>query len=188
MTPVRILGLGGSLGEFSTTLKAMKIALIAAEVEGAVTEVIDLRELDLPMYVPNAPEPQAALRLAEATRCAHGFLWSSPLYHGSMSGSFKNALDWLEILGQDSPPYLADKPVGLIATAGGAQALQGINAMEYAVRALRGYTVPMVVPVPRAWKLFDAGGEMIDEKVAGQLRSLGKEVHRMAHKMRPTEV
>ena len=188
MTVVRILGIGGSLGETSSSLKALEIAIAAAHTDGAETELIDLRELDLPMYVPNAPEPQAAHRLAEASRRAHGFLWCSPLYHGSMSGSFKNALDWLELLAHDTPPYLADKPVGLIATAGGAQALQGINAMEYAVRALRGYTVPMVVPVPRAWKLFDAEGAMTDAKVAGQLASLGREVHRVAEKMRPRGV
>jgi NAD(P)H-dependent FMN reductase len=27
-------------------------------------------------------------------------IWSSPTYHGSVSGSFKNALDWLILLAE----------------------------------------------------------------------------------------
>src|SRR5215510_11216658 len=34
--------------------------------------------------------------------------------------------------------YLTDKVVGLISTAGGTHGLQPVNAMEFAVRALRG--------------------------------------------------
>lgn len=185
MNPVRILGIGGSLGDASSSLAALKIALEAAGAEGAETEIIDMRALELPMYVHETEPPAAATRLAEACRRAHGFLWSSPLYHGSMSGAFKNALDWLELLGHDDPPYLADKPVGLVASAGGAQALQGINSMELSVRALRGYTVPMVVPIARAWQLFEADGTLKDAKVDKQLRALGREVVRVADKLRP---
>ncbi|TDD04290.1 hypothetical protein E1292_19290 [Nonomuraea deserti] len=42
---------------------------------------------------------------------------SAPRYHGTVSGSFKNALDWFEELAGLDPPFLTDKPVGLIATA-----------------------------------------------------------------------
>jgi len=65
-------------------------------------------------------------------------LWSSPLYHGTISGSFKNALDWLQLLGDRQPAYLTDKVIGLISTAGGTQGLQAVNTMEFIVRALRG--------------------------------------------------
>ena len=37
-------------------------------------------------------------------------IWSSPTYHGSVSGSFKNALDWL-ILSFDRDGRLADDAV-----------------------------------------------------------------------------
>jgi FMN reductase len=49
--------------------------------------------------------------------------------------SFKNALDWLKLLGDRNPPYLTDKVVGLISTAGGEQGLQAVNTMEFVVRA-----------------------------------------------------
>ncbi len=43
-----------------------------------------------------------------------------------------------------------DKPVGLISTAGGVQGLQAVNSMEFIARALRGWSVPLVLPVPRS--------------------------------------
>lgn len=184
MAPVRILGIGGSLGPASSSLAALEIALEASRAAGAETEVVDMRTLELPMYVHESASPQSAVAFAEACRWADGFLWSSPLYHGSMSGAFKNALDWLELLGHDHPPYLADKPVGLIASAGGAQALQGINSMELSVRALRGYTVPLVVPIARAWQLFESDGTLKDAKVKKQLETLGGEVVRVAGRLR----
>ena len=56
-------------------------------------------------------------------RC-DAMIWSSPTYHGSVSGSFKNALDWLILLAERTPPYLSNKPIGMITTAGGVQGLQ----------------------------------------------------------------
>jgi FMN reductase len=107
-------------------------------------------------------------------------LWSSPLYHGTISGSFKNALDWLDLLSDRKPAYLTDKVVGLISTAGGTQGLQAVNTMEFIVRALRGWAVPLVIPIPQAWRVFDKEGHTHDEKVAEQLRALGREVSRAA--------
>ncbi len=57
-------------------------------------------------------------------------IWSSPTYHGSVSGSFKNALDWLILLAEHAPPYLSNKPIGLVTTAGGFQGLQAVNSMD----------------------------------------------------------
>ena len=72
------------------------------------------------------------------------------MYQGTISGAFKNALDWLHALGSREPPFLHDQVIGLISAAGGTQGLQAINTMEFAVRALRGWAVPYVVPVASA--------------------------------------
>jgi FMN reductase len=104
------------------------------------------------------------------------------MYQGTISGAFKNALDWLHVLGQRDPPYLHDKVVGLISAAGGTQGLQAINTMEFSVRALRGWAVPYVVPVAAAWRVFDGEGRIHDEGVARQLETLGAEVVRVAER------
>jgi FMN reductase len=47
----------------------------------------------------------------DAVYACDAMIWSSPTYHGSVSGSFKNALDWLILLAERDPPYLTNKPV-----------------------------------------------------------------------------
>lgn len=178
---MKVVGLGGSLASPSSSLAALKIALEGSAEAGAETELLDIRELDLPMYVPGMSDvPGSVHRLCQSVHEAGGLLWSSPLYHGTISGSFKNALDWLELLSRREPAYLTDKVVGLISTAGGTQGLQAVNTMEFIVRALRGWAVPLVIPIPQAWRVFDKEGHTHDEKVAEQLRSLGREVTRAA--------
>jgi FMN reductase len=175
---VRIVGLGGSLARRSTSLAALKVAIEAAAQAGATTELFDVRELDLPMYVPDSePVPDAARALCDSVYACQGMLWSSPLYHGTISGSFKNVLDWLQLLGDRRPAYLTDKVVGLISTAGGTQGLQAVNTMEFIVRALRGWAVPLVIPIPQAWRVFQQG-QVLDPGIAEQLHALGREVAR----------
>jgi FMN reductase len=133
------------------------------------------------MYNPDDDEPtEAAARLLEASYAADGLLWSSPMYQGTVSGAFKNALDWLHLLGDRDPPYLHDKVIGLISTAGGTQGLQAVNTMEFSTRALRGWAVPFVVPIPAVGRAFDGDGRLQDEGVELQLRTLGAEVVRVA--------
>lgn len=162
--------------ERSSSLLSLDYALRAAREAGAETARFDVRALDLPMFVPGREAPAAARAWAEAVHGAQGLLWSAPMYHGTISGSFKNTLDWLELLSKREPPYLAGKVVGLISSAGGVQGLQAINTLEYVVRALRGWTVPLVVPVPRGFDAFDAAGEPKDPKIAAQLRGVAREV------------
>jgi len=177
---VRIVGLGGSLAEASRSRAALRVALDGAAEAGADIELLDLRELGLPPYSPDAIPGDAAVRLIETCYVSDGMLWSSPMYQGTISGTFKNALDWLHDLGTRDPAFLHDKVIGLISAAGGTQGLQATITMEFAVRALRGWAVPYVVPVAAAYRVFDADGNVTDRGVEAQLRTLGVEVVRVA--------
>jgi len=175
----KIVGLGGSLARVSRSRTALKRALAGAETAGAEIELLDLRELDLPMYNPDLADPtEGAEHLLESCYSADGLIWSSPLYQGTISGAFKNALDWLHLIGSRDPPYLHDKVIGLLSAAGGAHGLQAINTMEFSVRALRAWAVPYVVPISGG--VFDSEGELRDEGVEVQLDRLGREVVRVA--------
>lgn len=180
MGPVRVVGLGGSLRAGSTSRTALQVALEGAAASGAQVELIWVRDLGLPLYTPEHGPPAGAHEFADTVYSSDAMIWSSPTYHGSVSGSFKNALDWLILLAECAPPYLSNKPVGLVCTAGGVQGLQAVNAMDFIARALRGWSVPLVLPVAQAWRSFDPDGQLIDEGVAGQLRNLGAEVVRAA--------
>ena len=177
------MGLGGSLRKGSTSLLALQRALEGAAAAGAETTLLDLRELQLPLYDPDHPEPpEMAATLIDACYGADGLIWSSPLYQGTISGAFKNALDWLHILGERDPPYLHDKVIGLISAAGGTQGLQAINTMDFSARALRGWAVPYVVPIPASWQVFGEDGSIGDEMVEHQLAALGEEVVRVTER------
>jgi FMN reductase len=170
----------------STSLAALRVVLTAVNDAGAVGRLFDVRELDLPPYQPNREAPRHALEFVDAVAGAQAMVWSSPMYHGSVSGSFKNAIDWMQLLAGNDPPYLTDKIVGLMTTAGGTQGLQAVNTMEFIVRSLRAWAVPLVLPVPRAWEAFDETGTVRDGKLATQLHDLGSEVVRAARQMGTT--
>jgi FMN reductase len=178
---IRVVGIGGSMSPGSSSLAALKIAIEGAREAGAETEVFDIRALGLPMYDPTVKDvPAAVRRMSDAVYEADGLLWSSPLYHGTISGSFKNALDWLQVLSDRTPPFLTDKVVGLLSAAGGTQGLQAVNTMEFIVRALRGWAVPLVIPIAEAWRVFDNEGYSRDPKLTELLHTLGGEVARAA--------
>ncbi|MGW5304115.1 NADPH-dependent FMN reductase [Streptomyces griseoluteus] len=182
--PPLVVGMGGSLRTPSTSLTALRVAVEGAAEAGADTEVLDLKRLDLPFYTSVGAVPTSARRLADTAQAADALLWSSPTYHGSVSGAFKNAVDWLALLADHDPPYLSNKPVGMLTTAGGVQGLQAINAMEFIVRSLRGWAVPLVFAVPRSSRVFAGDGRLTDRAVADQLRGLGAEVTRAALQFR----
>lgn len=176
----RIVGIGGTSAQRSSSLTALNAVLAAAAQEGAQTTVLELGQLGLPMYEHGVPVTDAVKRYAETVSQADALVWSSPLYHGTISGLFKNAIDWLEVLSAAEPPYLHDKPVGLLAVAAGGHALQAISAMEHMVRALRGWTVPYVVAVNRASDAFERDGTVKSDSVDRQLKKLGSEMVRAA--------
>ena len=181
-----IIGLGGSLSSNSTSLAALTATLAGVEKAGGSTELFSVRDLALPLYEPGMRVPQSIEQLCDAVEGCHGMIWSSPLYHESVSGAFKNAIDWLQHLAERDVPYLYGKVVGLVSTAGGVNGLQAINTMEFSVRALRGFAVPLVLPIPHAAAAFAEDGTVSDDRIAQQLDHLGEEVCRAAHQLAQT--
>ena len=105
-------------------------------------------------------------------------IWAGPAYHGTISGAFKNALDFLEFLNTERPFYLTDKVVGLIATAGGMfAATNTINAMSHIAQTLRAWTATIQVPVGPSRDFF-SNGELRDERTRERLQMLGRQVVR----------
>jgi FMN reductase len=189
---IRVLGIGGTLRENSTSRWALEYALQAAAAAGATTELLTLHELNLPMFVPGKPVEaydSSVARLLEAIRSADALILSTAGYHGTVAGVTKNALDFLEFLADDERPYLHEKVVGLIATSGGEMAaVNAINAVGHAVHALRGTVAPLLVAIPQSYLVFDAQGQIADSKWTGRLEQLGQLVVTMTSKFQPEPV
>jgi FMN reductase len=185
MSRLRVVGIGGSFSVFSNSLAVLKASLDGARQEGADVELFDVKEMALPMFDGSPNAPPVAARFVEACAAAHGFVWSSPLYQGTISGAVKNAFDWLELLAKRDPPYLQGKVVGLVSTAAGGHALQAINTMEFVARALRAWTVPLVAPISRAHEVIGKDGSITDPKSAQLLAQVGRDVVKAATLLTP---
>jgi len=177
MTRSKIVGLCGSFTPHASASAAVAAVMAGVRAAGPEidTETFEVRDLALPLYEWGT-EPPGLAGWLEAVRSSDGMVWCSPLYHGSIAGAFKNTLDWLEGMRGDDPPYLTGKVIALVATAGGDQALQAINSMEYIVRSLRGWTLPLTAPISRADAAFDKSGQPRDGALASRLHLIGQEL------------
>jgi FMN reductase len=154
-----VVGIGGTTRAASSTDRALRLALQAAEAAGAHIVLFDGAFLSgLPHYAG---------------------------YHGGVSGLVKNALDLLDDLRDDKRSYLDGRAVGCIATAAGWQAsVSTLAALRSIVHALRGWPTPLGVTLNTSEKPFEAAGGCTDEKVAEQLATVARQVVEFAQKYR----
>ena len=178
-----IVGLGGTVRPYSSTERALAVALNAAEVAGAQTRILGGDFLaKLPMFDPRPGGPTLEQReLTEALAAADGIILATPGYHGSISGVMKNALDTLELGRDEARPYLSGKPVGTIVTAGGSQAAgTSLMTLRAIIHALRGWPTPFGATLNSATPLFDEAGACLNAKDASQLAIVAGQVVQFA--------
>jgi FMN reductase len=178
-----ILGLGGTARGGSSSETALRFALKGAEALGARTRLLGGPFLArLPLYSPEAqertPEEQ---ELVQAVREADGLIFSTPGYHGGMSGLVKNAIDLIEDTRSDERVYLDGRAVGLIVTAYGWQAT-GVTlvSLRSVVHALRGWPTPLGVALNSAAGLFDKDGAPKEAGTAETLTLMAQQVVQFA--------
>ncbi|MBV0922772.1 NAD(P)H-dependent oxidoreductase [Halomicroarcula limicola] len=163
MSRPHVVGIAGSLRDESYTRVAIERALAEAEVAGGTTELLDLREFDLPVFDADAREAGDATRLTDAVAEADAILLGTPVYHGSFSAPLKNALDYC---GFDE---FENKTVGLLAVAGGSFPITALEHLRSVCRALNCWVIPHQAAIPRARNAVEAGAITdpdIDERVA----------------------
>ena len=175
-----IVGIGGTTRPNSSTEKALRCALQAADAQGATVHGFFGADLAaLPMYDPQDPErTPGAHRFVEELRRADGLIVASPGYHGSVSGMVKNALDYVEDMREDPRVYWDGCAVGCIATGYGWQAIVAtLNTLRTIAHALRGWPTPLGAGINSAEPdIFGPDGEVIDERSRFQLETVGREV------------
>ena len=173
-----IVGIGGTTSAGSSTEQALVIALTAAKRAGAEVRLFGGPFLTaLPHYSPATSAAADGVQdFIDAVRGADGLIMASPGYHGSVSGLFKNAIDFLEETSKDPRVYLEDVPVGLIVTAYGWQATGStLAAMRSIVHALRGWPTPLGAAIRSLPGMFK-NNACSDEASQGQLELVGRQV------------
>lgn len=178
MNDIRILAIGGSTRLNSLSEKALRITADAAGEAGATVTVIASRDLMLPIYDTESQDRDPkAVALVDAVRSAHGIIVCSPGYHGGISGMMKNALDYIEDLGREHPPYLHGRAVGCIAVAYGWQAtVSTLHQLRQVAHALRGWPTPLGGTINASVTEFADDGSLTDRSAHEQLRTVGAQV------------
>jgi FMN reductase len=174
--PVHVVALCGSLRPESYTRRALEIAAAQMRADGATVDLVDLAELALPFCDgPNDSDDHPGKRaLKERVGRAHGVLLGSPEYHNSYSGVLKNALDLL------SSEDVKGKLFGLLGVSGGeAGAINTLGHLRYVVRGIGGWSLPVQISIPNAWKAFE-GDRLKDAKQEERLRAFAGELVRFA--------
>lgn len=177
---MRIVGIGGTLREGSTTERLVEAVLDACEKRGAQTEMFGQSTLiQIPHFDPdNKTRVDAELALVKSVRDADGVVIGTPSYHGGPSGLVKNAIDLLEDLRTDKRPYFDGRPVGLVVSSGGWQA-SGVTlgTMRGIVHAMRGWPTPIGLAVNAAvQRPFGDDGAIIDERVREAVEAQAQQI------------
>ncbi len=123
---VKFVGIAGSLRPNSYSQMALGLTCDRLRALGAEVELLDLREMDLPLChggkeYPDHPDVE---RLRQAFLEADGFVLVTPEYHGSVSGVLKNALDLMSF------DQLDGKVAGMISILGGQSNSNALNHLR----------------------------------------------------------
>ncbi|WP_132058148.1 NADPH-dependent FMN reductase [Halorussus amylolyticus] len=164
-----VVALAGSMRDGSYTRTALRHALDAAEAEGAETELLDVREYDLPMFDPDEDEPPEATEFKREIREADSVIWGSPVYHGSYSAAFRNVHDYC---GWDE---YEDTTVGLLVSAGGGSFGSTLDHMRVTARGVHAWVLPHQVGIRNARDKIE-DGEIVDEGIKDRVRKLGEQM------------
>lgn len=155
--PPRILLLYGSLRPESYSRKLALEAERLLRQFGAETRVFDPHALPVVGSV-EATHPEVQ-RLRALSQWSEGQVWVSPERHGTLTGVFKNQIDWLPLEEGGVRPTQG-RTLAVMQVSGGSQSFNVVNALRVLGRWMRMVAIPNQSSVPKAWQEFDADGRM----------------------------
>ncbi|HEV8386606.1 MAG TPA: NAD(P)H-dependent oxidoreductase [Nitrososphaera sp.] len=165
-TRFKVLGVAGSTRTNSYSTRALKIALEHAKAQGADVRLLELGKTVIPLYNPSGPESKELHEAAEAVSWADAFILASPDYHGSMSGTLKNFLDYFY-------EEFAGKVFGYI-VASHEKGLTVMEQMRTAVRQCYGWSMPYGVSVHGEMDFKAA--EITNDRIAKRMRMMSRDL------------
>jgi NAD(P)H-dependent FMN reductase len=191
MATPRILAFGGSLRRDSFNQKLAAVAAAGARAAGAEVTLIVLRDFPLPVFDQEMEDaeglPNAAKKLKQLFREHHGLLIASPEYNSSISGSLKNAFDWVSRAETDDEPSLVaftgKTAVLCSASPGALGGLRGLVTVRSILGNLGVTVLSDQVTVSKAHEAFKADGTLADEKQAAKVKKLGAQLAQHLAKM-----
>uniref|UniRef100_A0A7S4I200 NADPH-dependent FMN reductase-like domain-containing protein n=1 Tax=Odontella aurita TaxID=265563 RepID=A0A7S4I200_9STRA len=152
--PPRILILYGSLRPQSFSRKlAFEFARVLEEL-GCDVRVYHPHGLPVKDPSLESSDPKVA-ELRALTHWSDGHLWVSPEMHGTITGVFKNQIDWIP-LNTGSVRPTQGKTCCVAQVNGGSQSFNAVNALRILARWMRMPCCTNQSAVPKAWREFES--------------------------------
>lgn len=176
----KIIAFAGSTRTDSYNKKILQTAVFGAREAGAEVTVIDLRDYPMPIYDGDLEEkegiPENGRKLKELFNNHHALLLALPEYNSSLSGVFKNTIDWVSrtAKGETELQSFVGKVAGLIsASPGGLGGLRGLVHARAMLENIHVLVMPDQVCVSRAAEAFDEFGNLKNEKQKKSIEKIG---------------
>ena len=110
----------------------------------------------LPVRDPAIEDEVKVQELRALTQWSDGHMWVSPEMHGTITGVFKNQIDWIP-LNTGSIRPTQGKTCCVAQVNGGSQSFNAINALRLLARWMRMPCNTNQSSVPKAWQEFENG-------------------------------
>ena len=164
---LNVLGVGSSMRQGSYSTTALNMILDMAKGNDAETKLLDLRQTNLPMLYAAKDDTQEIVQVTELVEWADAYILATPDYHGSMSGSLKNFLDyfWSEFAGKTFGYIVASHEKGLTV----------MDQMRTAVRQCYGWSIPYGISI-NPEDDFNDNRNVINRKLSSRLDMLARDL------------
>jgi FMN reductase len=153
----------------SVSTRALRsvLEIISAKYESEV-KLLSLLETELPIYRPNPGfENENVKKVTSDVNWANVFLLASPDYHGSMSGTMKNFLDffWKEFSGKTFGYIVSSHEKGLTV----------MDQMRTAVRQCYAWSLPYGISINER-EDFDQSGQIVNKRLQTRMEMLARDL------------
>jgi NAD(P)H-dependent FMN reductase len=173
---INVLGVAGSMRQDSYSTLGLRMVLEEAKKYHSESYLLELRDINLPLYDPSGPSSNdpsfnnsnnVLEKITTALKWADALVLASPDYHGSMSGTLKNFLDyfWEDFAGKTFGYIIASHEKGLTVA----------DQMRTAVRQCYGWSMPYNISI-NGEKDFDSKGNLVNSALVKRIKMLARDL------------
>jgi FMN reductase len=173
---INVLGVAGSMRQDSYSTLGLRMVLEEAKKYYSESYLLELRDISLPLYDPSGPSSNDSSfnnsnnvleKITTALKWADALVLASPDYHGSMSGTLKNFLDyfWEDFAGKTFGYIIASHEKGLTVA----------DQMRTAVRQCYGWSMPYNISI-NGEKDFDSKGNLVNSALVKRIKMLARDL------------
>jgi NAD(P)H-dependent FMN reductase len=182
---MKIFLLATSLSSNSINKKLIEFSAKLLHNQGHEVEVGDFSDFNVPFYNIDIQQkegiPENIHKFIAKMENSDCTIFSSPEYNYSISGVFKNLIDWTS---RASPnPWKGKKIFLMSASPSSVGGIRGLWATRIPLEGLGAYVFPGMFSLAESYKNLDNNGQIIDPNLVNQLNVMNEEFLKFASKL-----